>query len=363
MTADTLGGVWTYALELISGLQAYDIQVSLITFGAMPDHHQLRQAAGLNNLKLYPTDWKLEWMQNPWEDIASGAAFLLNLKDSLNPDIIHLNHLAHGHLKWDKPVVTVVHSCVLSWWNAVKNEHTPGEWLKYKDLVESGLHLSDRVIAPSHYMLRETIKNYGSLKSAEVIYNGRNSSLFKVAEKEPFIFSMGRLWDEAKNVQALCRIASMLPLPVYIAGDALNPGTGKTEKFKNVHFLGKLSSDEVAGWLSRAAVYCLPALYEPFGLSLLEAALSECRIVCSSIDSLKEIWGESVIYANPRDELSLFESISKAIHDYANTGESFKKASLYTPRRMSEAYYKTYLSLAGKPLINQSSESVIHQSL
>ncbi|MFN7117439.1 MAG: hypothetical protein ACK4TA_11615 [Saprospiraceae bacterium] len=33
MTADTLGGVWTYALELAQGLQSFDIQVHLATMG------------------------------------------------------------------------------------------------------------------------------------------------------------------------------------------------------------------------------------------------------------------------------------------------------------------------------------------
>jgi hypothetical protein len=34
MTADTIGGVWTYALELAQALQSYDIELVLATMGA-----------------------------------------------------------------------------------------------------------------------------------------------------------------------------------------------------------------------------------------------------------------------------------------------------------------------------------------
>ena len=38
-------------------------------------------------------------------------------------------------------------------------------------------------------------------------------------KKEPFIFSAGRLWDEAKNVRLLAEISSQLPWKVVVAGD------------------------------------------------------------------------------------------------------------------------------------------------
>jgi glycogen(starch) synthase len=52
-----------------------------------------------------------------------------------------------------------------------------------------------------------------------VIYNGRNKNQFHYAQKEPFIFSMGRAWDEAKNLSLLTEIAAKLDWPVYVAED------------------------------------------------------------------------------------------------------------------------------------------------
>ena len=38
------------------------------------------------------------------------------------------------------PVVIVAHSCVLSWWQAVKGESAPPEWERYRDEVRRGIH-------------------------------------------------------------------------------------------------------------------------------------------------------------------------------------------------------------------------------
>ena len=60
-----------------------------------------------------------------------------------------------------------------------------------------------------------------------------------------------------------------------------------------MRLLGSLSPRALAAWLARAAIYCLPARYEPFGLSVLEAALSGCALVLGDIPSLREIWDDA----------------------------------------------------------------------
>ena len=36
ITADTVGGVWTYARELVTGLVTRGVRVTLVTFGEIP---------------------------------------------------------------------------------------------------------------------------------------------------------------------------------------------------------------------------------------------------------------------------------------------------------------------------------------
>ena len=45
MTADTIGGVWTYAIDLCRALIPHGVEVTLATMGNLPSAEQRRQAA------------------------------------------------------------------------------------------------------------------------------------------------------------------------------------------------------------------------------------------------------------------------------------------------------------------------------
>src|SRR5438045_2420010 len=94
MTADPIGGVWTFALELASALKENGVEVFLATMGAPLSVHQQREASGLGNVQVYESRFKLEWMEDPWDDVAAAGAWLLKLEQRLQPDIIHLNGYA-----------------------------------------------------------------------------------------------------------------------------------------------------------------------------------------------------------------------------------------------------------------------------
>src|SRR5205085_1336221 len=153
MTADTLGGVWTYAMELIRALAPYDVQVTLATMGAPLSPAQTREAAAPRNLELFEGRFKLEWMEDPWEEVAKAGDWLLEIEERVRPDLIHLNGYPHGALPWSAPAVVVGHSCVLSWWKAVKREEAPEEWSRYRESVMAGLQAASLVAAPSRWML------------------------------------------------------------------------------------------------------------------------------------------------------------------------------------------------------------------
>jgi glycogen synthase len=100
----------------------------------------------------------------------------------------------------------VAHSDVVSWWVAVHGKEpddTP--WIRrYRELVKNGLHGADLVVAPSRWMLDTVSRHYVSPREGVVIYNGRTPELFDPNhEKEDFVLSVGRIWDEGKNVQLL----------------------------------------------------------------------------------------------------------------------------------------------------------------
>src|SRR3954465_11281992 len=125
MTADTVCGVWTYALELARALGGQGTEVSLATMVRPLSRSQQLESAAIENLSVYESNFKLEWMDNPWDDVRESGEWLLKLRDRIQPDAVHLNNYAHGGLTWDLPVLMVGHSCVFSWWKAVHGTLPP----------------------------------------------------------------------------------------------------------------------------------------------------------------------------------------------------------------------------------------------
>jgi glycogen synthase len=241
--------------------------------------------------------------------------------------------------------LVVAHSCVLSWWEAVKREPLPDQWLTYAAAVSRGLRSADLVVAPSLAMLNALKRIYRRLPPTRVIYNGRGASSYHAGRKNHFVLSAGRMWDDAKNVSALTAIASRLPWPLRIAGEA----SSDEAKLSNVTALGQLDEKSLAAEMSRAAIYALPARYEPFGLSALEAALSGCALVLGDIESLREIWGNAALFVEPDDHESLLETlvylIEKRESRLTMANRAAMRARRFAPAQMAREYLDVYQQL------------------
>src|SRR4051794_29652330 len=109
MTTDCVGGVWTYSLDLAKALQTHGVEVALATMGPGPSEEQRAEARRRPNLTLHESAFKLEWMEDPWEDVNRAGRWLLKLEDSLRPDLVHLNGYAHGALPFAAPIIVVAH--------------------------------------------------------------------------------------------------------------------------------------------------------------------------------------------------------------------------------------------------------------
>jgi len=345
MSTDTVGGVWMYAIELADALRGRGVQVVLATMGARPSAAQRRQAAQVPDLVLCESEFRLEWMENPWRDVDRAGRWLLDLERRYRPDLVHLNHYAHGHLAWRAPHLIVGHSCVRSWWRAVLGEDPPARGEAYRQWVRRGLRGAALVVAPSDAMLDALEDHYGPLARSAVIHNGRTPTHYHRGRKHPYILAVGRLWDAAKNLETLTRIAPRLHWPVHVAGEQRHPDGGEAA-MPHVHLLGQLASQELSEWYAGAAIYALPARYEPFGLSVLEAALSGCTPVIGDIDSLRELWDGAACFVSPDDPEALQAALNGLSNDphrrQAVARRAAERAGRYTAARMAGAYLAVY---------------------
>ncbi|MFL5304291.1 MAG: glycosyltransferase family 4 protein [Polyangia bacterium] len=305
MTADAVGGVWTYSLALAGGLARAGVAVDLAVMGPPPDANQRAAAGRVPGLSVHATPLKLEWMEDAADDVARAGTWLQDLAARLCPDVIHLNGYAHAALPFDAPKLVVAHSCVQSWWRAVHGADPPAAWDGYRRRVAAGLAGADAIVAPSAAMLRALIDCHGRLTApAVVIPNGLPLLARPPVRKRDVVLSAGRVWDAAKNILTLVAAARELSddggWPVWIAGDRA-PGDGVAAEFPGVVSLGRLDSHAMADTYAVAAIYALPARYEPFGLSVLEAAQHGCALVLGDIDSLRENWDGAALFVDPDD--------------------------------------------------------------
>lgn len=92
--------------------------------------------------------------------------------------------------------------------------------------------------------------------------------------------------------------------------------------------------------MGRAAVYAAPALYEPFGLAILEAAQAGCALVLGDLPSLRELWGDAAAYAH--DVPSLQAAVDAALSDPAAGQRARVRAQRYLPERTAAGYLEIY---------------------
>jgi glycosyltransferase involved in cell wall biosynthesis len=118
------------------------------------------------------------------------------------------------------------------------------------------------------------------------------------------VFTSGRLWDEGKNMAVLDHAAGLIEAPLRAAGPLQGPDGGLA-RLRHAQALGRLPAGEVARWLARAPVFASAALYEPFGLGVLEAAQAGCALVLSDIATFRELWDGAALFV-PADDPCAF---------------------------------------------------------
>ena len=92
---------------------------------------------------------------------------------------------------------------------------------------------------------------------------------------------------------------------------------GHADPPAGVEFLGRLDEKEMTAAYASAGVYCLPAVYEPFGLTPLEAARGGCPLVLGDVPSLREVWGDAAAFVPPRNPDALAGTLNRLIADPA----------------------------------------------
>lgn len=317
MTVDAVGGVWRYALDLAGALTDLGVRVTLVTLGPALSADQRAEARKVETLELVQTGLPLDWTAKRSAEIEDAAAALATIARWARATLIHLNHPALGVADFHAPVVAMAHSCVATWWHAVRGSPLPPDFLWRSEFVRRGYQRAAAVMAPSAAFAHATAATYELSRIPIIVRNGRPAPrriARRLSFSSPFAFTAGRLWDEGKNIGALDRAAARLAYPVLAAGPTDGPN-GTAAHIEYLRTLGPLSFASVDQWLRRAAVFVSTARYEPFGLSVLEAAQRGCALVLSDIPSFRELWSDAAEFVPADDDSAIAAAIDHILSD------------------------------------------------
>jgi glycosyltransferase involved in cell wall biosynthesis len=349
MTTDAVGGVWTYALDLAASLGP-QVETILAVLGPAPSRDQRLPAAAVPGLMLVETGLPLDWTAADPGEIAASADVIRKLVRETSADIVHLNSpaLAAGG-GFAAPVLGVCHSCLATWWSAVKEGPMPDDFAWRTHALWRGLIACDALAAPTRAFAQAVARTY-EIPAPFMVPNGRRAPRPGTVSREPLVFTSGRLWDDGKNVATLDAAAARMSVPLYAAGPTTGPN-GAATALQHARGLGLLSAEQVAGWLDRAPVFASSALYEPFGLGVLEAAQAGCALVLSDIATFRELWDGAALFVEPRDAGGFAAACERLVADPAESARlgalASRRARRFTVEAMRDAVLEVYAHLTG----------------
>lgn len=304
MTADAVGGVWTYACDLSRGLAQRGVEVTLAVLGPEPSPAQRAQAG---DTVIIETGLPLDWTARTPKQLSEASDAFADLANRVRPGLVHLNSPALAQsCAIEAPVLGACHSCLATWWVAVKHGEPPDDFRWRIEAQAAGVEACDALVAPSRSFAAQTAAAYG--RGPFVVHNGRDAPTFEGDACEDFVFTAGRLWDEGKDVRTFDLAAVVADLPFVAAGPTRGPND-EAAVLHHASAVGALPASDVRGELAKRPIFVSTALYEPFGLSVLEAAQAGCALILSDIPTFRELWSDAALFIPPGDPAALAAAV------------------------------------------------------
>jgi glycosyltransferase involved in cell wall biosynthesis len=180
-------------------------------------------------------------------------------------------------------------------------------------------------------------------------------------ETESTVLYVGRLRTRkavAVLLEAIASIGARRPdLRLVVAGDgeqaaALRRRAARSDLEGRVEFAGALSREAIAAWYRRAAVLCLPSIYEGFPVTIVEAMAAGLPVVATHVSGVPEAvdHGATGLLVAPEDAAALSAAIERVVEDIDARRRMGKAARAEFERRfaigvVTEAHLALYEEL------------------
>ena len=339
LTCDAVGGVWQYSTDLARALDPLGYQVTLAVMGPSPDQAARDSIAQSSNVQLLDSGLELDWLAADPAPVLEAERRLAQMAGDLGADLVQVHSPALISMgRYRCPVIAVQHSCVATWWAAVHGGEMPEDFRWRTDMVSRGLQHATIAVTPSASFAEAVRQVYGV--SPFPVHNGRNLAVPARKPMRDYVFTAGRLWDEGKNVPVLDEAAATISVPILAAGPVEAPQGGALS-IQALQAIGTLNEHGLAARLSERPIFASAALYEPFGLAVLEAASAGCALILSDIPTFRELWEGAATFVSPHDPKGYAQAIEHMLGDRAARTDAGKRAQQrarrYNPAAMAAA--------------------------
>ncbi|QQS68724.1 glycosyltransferase family 4 protein [Candidatus Saccharibacteria bacterium] len=202
-------------------------------------------------------------------------------------------------------------------------------------VVPRSITRADTIITVSESMKKE-ICNVFAIRDDKVIVtrippspefsikaNKDVHSMYRIPAGKYFLFVSNL--EPRKNLKVLIKAYRLLPVSIRNTYSLVIAG-GKGWKFEETQALidepldvgtvcqvGFVDQSDLPALFQKASLFVMPSLYEGFGMPIVEALASGCKVVASDIPVFHESGGGAIHYANPHDESDFASKIIHAI--------------------------------------------------
>lgn len=225
---------------------------------------------------------------------------------------------------------------------------------------------ADCVVAISESTRRDVMRFYDvPAERVRVIYQPVQRMFYQPLEgplpdEGPYLLSVGSINERKNLLNTLRAYARLVPenRPRLLVVGKGGGYERQCRRFvaeqgleREVVFLGSVNTTERLHSLYCGAVAMLyPSFYEGFGLPVVEALLSGCPVLTSTVSSLPEAAGPGALYCAPDNVEEMSVQIQRLLDDsalrerLAREGGDYCRTN-FAPERLTQQMYELYTSL------------------
>lgn len=236
-----------------------------------------------------------------------------------------------------------------------------GDLYKLNNWTKHSVNKAAHIITISQFSKKDIVKQYSvNKKNITVAYPGYNSEIYKpikdrgriqeILEKYKifgeYILFIGTVQPRKNLIKLIEAVAKIENLKLVVVGKTIGQGRQgwMFEKTLNkptelgiedrVIFTGFVADKDIGQLMNGALAFCLPSLWEGFGIPVVDAMACGVPVLVSNVSSLPEVVGNAGLTFDP-NSVEQIEQAIRAVYGDKKLRASLSKKGLVRARKFS----------------------------